>query len=84
MVADYEPWWQFEGWEEQIEQRMSYTTENEANEALQALIMKFKAMYDHEQTKEQYNVFWSDDEIVYCEACEDDAQIYHGLFIIKD
>lgn len=83
MVADYEPWWKFDGWEQMIQQQKTYTTIEEAQQALQAEVLKMRTTYDNEQVKEGMYAFWREGDMHYCEACEDDAQIYHGLFIKK-
>ncbi|CEA00128.1 hypothetical protein BN1050_00470 [Metalysinibacillus saudimassiliensis] len=83
MKADYEPWWQFEGWEQTIEQQKTFSTIEEAQKNLEQQLVDFRANYNNEQSKDGMFAFWCEDEISYCEACEDDAQIYHGLFIQK-
>lgn len=82
MKADYEPWWQFEGWESNIVSSTIYDTEEQCLLALNDLLAKFRNHYEHEESKEdKYFAFWSDDESEYCEACDDDIQIYHGIII---
>ncbi len=83
MMADYEPWWQFDEWEQAIQQESVHTTIQEAEAALAVLLEKFRANYPNELVKDDMYAFWKEGEIVYCEACEDDGQIYHGLFIQK-
>lgn len=84
MKADYEPWWQFEGWEAFIEEELVFESEHALDEALAKKLMDFRATYEHEQQKEsQFFAFWSDNECEYCEACDDDAQIFHGLIVTK-
>ena len=82
MKADYEPWWQFEGWQEHIVEAYCFDTKEACEEALQKKVTQFRQQYVHEMKKhEKYYAFWSEDEVEYCEACEDDTQMYHGLFI---
>lgn len=82
MKADYEPWWQFEGWESNIVSIYEYQTEQQLNDGLKNIFEKFRAKYEHEASKEdKYYAFWTDEECEYCEACEDDLQIFHGIII---
>lgn len=83
MKADYEPWWQFEGWEEHIVSIQEFEHEQQFDEALTAKITRFRDTYDNEVLKkERFYAFWSEDESEFCEACDDDAQIYHGIIVL--
>ncbi|WP_102692016.1 DUF1033 family protein [Rummeliibacillus pycnus] len=78
--ADYEPWWQFEGWEENIVEEKVFDNKEEARIFLDATLKKFEEKYMyHAHKKERFWAFWSDDEIQFCEACDDDIQTYHGI-----
>ncbi|KGR88738.1 hypothetical protein CD30_18070 [Ureibacillus massiliensis 4400831 = CIP 108448 = CCUG 49529] len=84
MKADYEPWWQFDGWEENIVTTDVYETEDDFREAIEKKLTTFHSKYPNMETKDEiYYAFWSDEEREYCEACDDDIQIYHGLIIDK-
>ena len=38
-----------------------------------------------QKTKETYlTAYWSDGEIRFCENCDDDVQLYHGLMLLQD
>ena len=80
MKADYEPWWKFDGWQTFIVTTESYETKDLFEQALQKKLNEFRLVYEHEESKEEkYWAFWSEEESFYCEACEDDAQLYHGI-----
>ena len=84
MKADYEPWWMFEGWESNIVATSQFETEQELQKNLEATLNSFRQKYEHESSKnDKYYAFWTDDEREYCEACEDDIQIYHGIIVDK-
>lgn len=84
MKADYEPWWQFEGWEETIQETYFYETEEALESAFQQMLQQFRAQYEKEAKKQEaYFAFWTENECEYCEACDEDAQIYHGLIKVK-
>lgn len=83
MKADFEPWWMFEGWEEEVLSRQSFQTQLDAEYHLNELLLKFRKKYENEQQKKQcFYAFWSEEEQHFCEACDDALQIYHGLFIL--
>lgn len=84
MKAEFEPWWMFEGWEENILRRKKFDNKIDATHYLDECLLDFRTKYKHEQEKKQCFAFWSDDERSFCEACDDDLQIYHGLFILFD
>ena len=62
----------------------AYENQAELEDALDELLTKFRNTYDNEQSKNgKYFAFWSDNESKYCEACDDDSQIYHGIMVLK-
>lgn len=80
MKADFEPWWQFEGWQENIVEIYTFSTKQQFLEGQKELLNRFRMIYNHEAQKEgKYYAFWKSDEIDFCESCDDDLQIYHGL-----
>ena len=84
MKADYEPWWKFEGWEAFIQTNETFETEEQFESALQRKLQHFRLTYDNEVAKEGgFWAYWSEDESVFCEACDDDVQIYHGIIATK-
>ena len=84
MKADYEPWWKFEGWESNIVSIDQFETEEDLEKKLKEKLKAFRQKYEHEAIKEdQYYAFWTDEEREYCEACEDDIQIFHGIIVEK-
>jgi len=84
MKADYEPWWKFEGWEAFIQTNETFATEEQFELALQRKLDHFRLTYENEATKEgKYWAFWSEHESFYCEGCDDDAQVYHGIMALK-
>lgn len=80
MKADYEPWWQFDGWEEFIVKESSFQNKEEAQSFLESTLHSFEVKYGHQDhRKERFWAFWSDEEVAFCEACDDDIQTYHGI-----
>ncbi|MEZ7173147.1 DUF1033 family protein [Sporosarcina sp. OR05] len=80
MKADYEPWWLFEDWKEKIQTRKVFTCKAEAKQYMDTVTMQFSGQFDHHEVrKECFFAFWSDEEKVYCEGCDDELQIFHGI-----
>ncbi|KXH81768.1 DUF1033 family protein [Sporosarcina sp. HYO08] len=85
MKADYEPWWMFEDWEEMIRSRQSFHTIEEARSYLEQMLGDFRNQYEHEEMRKNcFYAFWTKTETVYCDGCDDDQQIYHGVILMKD
>lgn len=83
MKADYEPWWMFDGWEETIVSRQSFSVKQEAEQYLEELVVKFRESYKKERKKDLYfYAFWSNEEQCYCDSCDDDLQLFHGLLML--
>lgn len=84
MKADYEPWWQFDGWEKYIVSADTFETEETLEIALKERLQKFRDKYPFEKTRgENYYAFWTEEESEFCEACDEDTQIYHGIIVEK-
>lgn len=85
MKADFEPWWMFEGWEETILSRQLFDKKSEAEKYLETMVLSFRKDYQHEKEKNQYlYAFWSNEEQCFCESCDDDLQIFHGILMLFD
>lgn len=78
--ADYEPWWMFEGWEEKVISRQEFIKAEDASLYLNELMEKFTWQFsEHEQRGMAFASYWNEEETGYCEKCEEDLQIFHGL-----
>ncbi|MFS0576382.1 DUF1033 family protein [Sporosarcina sp. 179-K 3D1 HS] len=81
--ADYEPWWMFEGWEEKVQLRHTFHNEEEATVFFHQLLDEFRSQYEHEAVKKEFfYAFWTDQEKVFCEGCDEDLQVYHGVMLL--
>ncbi len=84
-TGEYEPWWFFEEWEENIVSSFTFEEKEEAFLKYGELAKKLILGYPHKALKK--NVLfaaWNEDEIAYCEDCEDDIQTFHGLILMKN
>ena len=80
MKADYEPWWEFEGWQEFVVSETEFEDRVKAEQYLKKLLQDFSLKYcKQQQKKDRFWAFWSENEAVYCDHCADELQIYHGL-----
>ena len=85
MKADYEPWWQFEEWQKCIVDVYEYKNKESFEKGLQNILENFRKLYEFEACRDEvYYAFWNKDEIMYCEGCDEDTQVYHGLVIERD
>lgn len=85
MKAEFEPWWMFEGWEEEVVSRHSFNHEIEAKVYLTELLQTFRKKFHHMNSKEDcFFAFWAEEEKVFCEGCDDDLQIFHGLLLFHN
>ncbi|EUJ31813.1 hypothetical protein MFLO_08387 [Listeria floridensis FSL S10-1187] len=84
-TGEYEPWWFFEDWEETISEQFRFTNRDEAFQTYQKIAADLIKNYPHHALKKQVLfAAWNEDEILYCEDCEDDIQTFHGLILLKD
>ena len=80
MKAEYEPWWQFEDMEEKFTDVKIYSTIEKYEQEASELLSKYRLLYKNEESKDgKYFAFWKDDDLLYCEGCDEDLQIYYGI-----
>ncbi|MEJ9281926.1 DUF1033 family protein [Ureibacillus thermosphaericus] len=57
-------------------------TKEQFEVAIKETLNVFRKKFDHEESREgKYFAFWSEDEKTYCEACDDELQIFHGIIV---
>ncbi|MET3574880.1 DUF1033 family protein [Bhargavaea ullalensis] len=85
MRADYEPWWLFEGWQDEVVQRWTYDCPEEASVQLARILEGFRKEHRNEASRDQrFWAFWSEKESCFCEDCAEDLQLYHGILTLRD
>ncbi|KAA0956470.1 DUF1033 family protein [Planococcus sp. ANT_H30] len=78
--ANFEPWWMFEGWQDQIISQQQFTLAENARNCLEELKKEFSQRFvESEQREVAFSCYWNEEEVEYCESCEEDLQIFHGL-----
>lgn len=80
MRADYEPWWMFDDWEDKVVTRRKFSAADSARNYLAELKTDFSLRFsEHEERDAAFTSYWNEEEMEYCEKCEEDLQIFHGL-----
>ncbi|WP_113929205.1 DUF1033 family protein [Bacillus sp. P14.5] len=81
--GEAEPWWFFSDWKKDIKEEIHYTSEKDAFEKFMNLVEDYRQKYQHAKHKKNTAAFWNEGEKVFCEACDDDLQQYHGLILME-
>lgn len=85
MKAEFEPWWMFDDWEASIISRQSFANIVESNMYLKELLDNLRKVHPNEAMKKDcFFAFWSTNEKEFCEACDENLQIYHGVILMKE
>ncbi|KIL47910.1 DUF1033 family protein [Jeotgalibacillus campisalis] len=80
--SDAEPWWFLEGWEEDILQQWTFSKKEEAFSFYQKKISEMLEKYPNVREKRGSQIaFWDEKELLFCDSCDDDLQLYHGFLI---
>jgi len=83
--ADYEGWWLFEGWQDDIVNRHQYNDDAALTEGYSSIIEQMKKEYNsYIQGKYDLYAFFNACEIEFCEDCDEDVQIYYTPIITKN
>ncbi|WP_335870809.1 DUF1033 family protein [Bacillus sp. 2205SS5-2] len=82
--AEYEPWWFFEGWRATISKSDTFI---DKDNALSYFLMRTEELFDRNKNRKAKTystlAFWKDEEKIFCEACDDDLQMYTGLILMN-
>lgn len=85
MKADYEPWWLFEGWENDIVSRKSFESKKQAQLYFNEMNQELRQKYPFYAAKgDAFAAYWKEGETEYCRDCEEELQIFHGLLWLID
>jgi hypothetical protein len=83
--GDCEPWYFLEGWKEQIKERFTF---NNKKDAIYKYVELIKCYHKRFQRYEKRGLsivcFWNEGEEVYCEACDDYLQVFHGILFFNN
>lgn len=85
MKADFEPWWMFEEWRDFEISAETFSERELMDRHVRELIDEMQGRFEfHESRKGCFHAFWSTAEKHFCEGCEGDLQIYHGLVVLHN
>ena len=85
LEGEYEPWWFFDDWKEQISQIKTFELFDEALNEYQQIYKNLQAKYPSFQTKKEYlTAFWDQNQNKYCPECDDDIQVFHSVMLVKE
>lgn len=85
MIGDSEPWWFFPDWEKDITAIYGFDHKTAALEKYTSLFNQMRNQYEFHKVKKTYTAaFWNDDDLFFCENCDDDLQQYNGLLILHN
>jgi hypothetical protein len=83
--GESEPWWFFDDWRKDITAVFECESKSDTIDQYVKKIGELKKDFTYLKHKNYHTVaFWNPSEKVFCEACDDDLQIYHGLIIMCD
>ncbi|MCU7556690.1 DUF1033 family protein [Macrococcus capreoli] len=83
--ADYEGWWLFEGYRDQATDIQTFELLYDAQRYYQQQINTLRARFCNEITGQYYiHAFYNNCEIEFCEACDEDVQIFHSVIFLND
>ncbi|MBE5662717.1 DUF1033 family protein, partial [Staphylococcus sp. SS21] len=83
--ADYEGWWLFSDWPDNIVEQYEYQTFDDMLAHYQQLINHCKVKFDNYVTG-KYNIyaFYNNCDMNYCEDCEEDLQIFYSFIVLQN
>ena len=85
MYGDNEPWWFFEDWQSDIQTTEEFSTLTQAQEYYREQWQQLQMQYSYIQARPNYlSAFWNEEEVLWCEECDEDLQQYKGLALLKD
>lgn len=85
MLADFEPWWMFEEWEEYVQKRTTFSTLDEAEAYFEEQMTRYANQHESsERRKYAFAAFWTKGEQCFCDHCDEDLQMYHGLILLVE
>lgn len=85
IYGENEPWWFFDDWEKDIVDKSEFEDFNQAKEYFAEMFCELKSQNDHLSEKPGFLIaFWREGNTHFCEECDDDVQLFHGLMMLKD
>ena len=84
LYGENEPWWFFEGWQDEIRGLKQFDTLEEAKEEYAKQLLELREKYQYVHVKPNFlTAFWNDGEEYWCEECVEGLQLYLGLALLQ-
>jgi hypothetical protein len=85
MHGDNEPWWFFDNWEDDITASREFDKIEEALCFYKDCWRKMSVAYPEVNSKKNFlSAFWTEEDVRWCEECDNDLQQYHGLALLEN
>lgn len=85
MYGDNEPWWFFEEWQADIQEKASFDSLDEAVDYYENRWNELQNTNTYSNAKQNFlSAFWKEQDERWCEECDDYLQQYWGLALLKD
>ncbi|WP_238786618.1 DUF1033 family protein [Vagococcus coleopterorum] len=85
MHGENEPWWFFEDWRDDILTEDSYDDFQVALKAFEKALVNTHTQLPEIKGKDNFLIAcWDPQELRYCDDCDEDVQLYHGILLLKD
>lgn len=83
--ADYEGWWLFDGWQNDIDKSYEFSTKESMITFYHELLKDMKHKF-HGNIEGKYGMtaFYNVCDIEYCEECEESLQIFYTPVMLKN
>lgn len=83
--GDNEPWWFFDGWQEDIQKTKDFDDFEAASQFFTAEWARLRKQKANSDGKPNFmTAFWDDDDERWCEECGDYLTQFTGLMLLKD
>ncbi|AZP05268.1 DUF1033 family protein [Jeotgalibaca ciconiae] len=83
--GEYEPWWFFDDWKTLVIKKVDCSNFKEAHQVYEQYSSELSSRYPFQKNKTPFlKAYWCEEEMEYCESCEDDIQIFHGVMLLHD
>jgi len=83
--SDAEPWWFLDGWQDDVIDEWTFSTKEEAIIFFKNKMKKMMLLYPNMRAKRGSQfAFWNEEELLFCDSCDEDLQLYHGFLILNE
>ena len=85
MYGDYEPWWFLDGWEKDIVQEQNFENYYDALKFYKTRWLELEKEFKlYKSRSDLMTVFWIEDDVRWCEECDDYVQQYRSILLLED